>query len=602
MAETISLAFSTDFSDVRTELKKLPGMTEATAKKMADAFEPQFKKMQKSAKKTGSVVEAELTNVAEAGGDSERALIGLADVLEKVSPAAADAVRGLADVSGGIEGILKGSEALNPSLAAAAINIGGPVAAAVAVLGAAYASLTMELEAAMAAQERAAAVAAAVASAVRAQEIAELRLAVAKGVVADAVLQEALAQDQANAVFAQARAEIQAETEAIQKSIEWKETFLGSLQTLTAQYNEWISAIGNSLGPLGSLGSLIANITGLFADDERTVADLTVKMQGLETQEDNLKTATKNLAGTLVELGDVTIANAEATREAAQADRERQQAIADMIAEVEDFVAVQQAMSDELLALEFGQVYVDVLATIEEINEAVKMGALDEQDAIKLRKAAWTDYRQHVEKQTEIAAKKAEEELEAQLERQQLLVSLSMDSMTAIAEAAEAVLEASGKRSANIAKKLFRFKQVLAIAETIINTAQAMSRAFKDYIFPVSVGVAAAVGVLGTAQTIAIAAQKPPEFPIGGVVGGSADHTTIGVQEGEAILNRAATGALGEDAINDINAGMGGGGSLVVVQQYKHRTFDAVVEDNVRIPGSTMQRLSSRGRRAGRRK
>ncbi len=74
----------------------------------------------------------------------------------------------------------------------------------------------------------------------------------------------------------------------------------------------------------------------------------------------------------------------------------------------------------------------------------------------------------------------------------------------------------------------------------------------------------AAAGIVGpavAAQLAAIAAQKPPQFPTGGMV--SPDHVLVGVQPDEGIISRRGVAALGgPQAVDQINQGITPGATL----------------------------------------
>jgi hypothetical protein len=72
------------------------------------------------------------------------------------------------------------------------------------------------------------------------------------------------------------------------------------------------------------------------------------------------------------------------------------------------------------------------------------------------------------------------------------------------------------------------------------------------------------------------------------------------VRRGEAVLSPAGRSALGDSAINDLNAGvpMGGGQAIQVV--YGHRAFDYFVKSHLRTR-MTLPRALGKGTRTGQR-
>ena len=109
-------------------------------------------------------------------------------------------------------------------------------------------------------------------------------------------------------------------------------------------------------------------------------------------------------------------------------------------------------------------------------------------------------------------------------------------------------------------KKLFRFEQAINIAESYMNTSQAYTKALAQGGFLLGIPMATAVAVLGAAQIAVIAAQQPPSFQYGGLVGGephSRGGTMIEAERGEFVMSRRAVDALGVETMNRINRGGG---------------------------------------------
>ena len=108
--------------------------------------------------------------------------------------------------------------------------------------------------------------------------------------------------------------------------------------------------------------------------------------------------------------------------------------------------------------------------------------------------------------------------------------------------------------------------------------------------------LATAAGAAGAVQVAAIASEAP-SFHAGGVVG-QPDEMSATVRRGEAVLSPAGRSALGDAAINDLNAGvpMGGGQAIQVV--YGHKAFDYFVRNHLRTR-MTLPRALGRGTRTG---
>jgi len=160
--------------------------------------------------------------------------------------------------------------------------------------------------------------------------------------------------------------------------------------------------------------------------------------------------------------------------------------------------------------------------------------------------------------------------------------SLVMNSLSAVGTlsdiAINAILDSSetltkGQKDAAIA--LFVINKAAAVATGAVNTALAISNALAAASPPLNFVLAAAAGVAGVAATAAIAAEPPPSFHTGGIIG----DVGINAQEGEGILNRRAVQEIGAEGVDSLNRGGGMGDRVVVVNQTNNRsTFAATYE------------------------
>ena len=126
--------------------------------------------------------------------------------------------------------------------------------------------------------------------------------------------------------------------------------------------------------------------------------------------------------------------------------------------------------------------------------------------------------------------------------------------------------------------KSFRMKQSAAVAGILIDMAQSSARAFADYPFPASVGIAALAAGKAGLELAAVQSQPPPKFDVGGMVGQSdplaPDQTQAQLLTGEAVLDRATVQRLGgEQGLRELqNAPQQ---KVVVIQPFKH--FDRFI-------------------------
>tara|TARA_R100000808_G_scaffold5511_1_gene16727 strand:- start:5889 stop:8078 length:2190 start_codon:yes stop_codon:yes gene_type:complete len=102
------------------------------------------------------------------------------------------------------------------------------------------------------------------------------------------------------------------------------------------------------------------------------------------------------------------------------------------------------------------------------------------------------------------------------------------------------------------------------VAEAISNTALGITAAW-DEPFPLNVMLAALIATSGALQIQAIKGQK---YQYGGLVGGrrhSQGGTMIEAEQGEFVMSRDATEAIGIENLNRMNTGLGGGGGSTIV-------------------------------------
>ena len=109
-------------------------------------------------------------------------------------------------------------------------------------------------------------------------------------------------------------------------------------------------------------------------------------------------------------------------------------------------------------------------------------------------------------------------------------------------------------------EKMKDVKVMEAVSNTALGVTAALSKSP-----PMSFIMAALVAAQGAMQIKAIKAQK---YQYGGVVGGrrhSQGGTMIEAEQGEFVMSREATEAVGIENLNRMNAGLGGGGGASIV-------------------------------------
>jgi hypothetical protein len=129
--------------------------------------------------------------------------------------------------------------------------------------------------------------------------------------------------------------------------------------------------------------------------------------------------------------------------------------------------------------------------------------------------------------QDDIDKEDADAALAAEQDLQDKKFAIAFQSATAINEVGNAFFaaqlanaEAGSRKEYDIKKKQFNLNKAAAITSGVINTVQGITGALKDYPYPLSLIMAALVGVAGTAATASIASKQFPPYGGGGASGG----------------------------------------------------------------------------------
>ena len=116
--------------------------------------------------------------------------------------------------------------------------------------------------------------------------------------------------------------------------------------------------------------------------------------------------------------------------------------------------------------------------------------------------------------------------------------------------------------------KQFEVQKAMQIAETIMSTQAAVMKTLAKGVGFFSTPLAMIVAGMGAASVAMIAAQKPPKMQYGGLIGGrrhSAGGTMIEAEQGEFVMSRDATEAIGIENLNRMNTAGGGGGASIII-------------------------------------
>jgi hypothetical protein len=165
-----------------------------------------------------------------------------------------------------------------------------------------------------------------------------------------------------------------------------------------------------------------------------------------------------------------------------------------------------------------------------------------------------------------------------------------IDAVAALAEAVQDGQKKQSKAYKAAALVAYAANKASALLSIGMNTAEAVTKAIALFGPPPSPpGIAAMTSayVIGGLQAAAVLATDPPEFPAGGMVRPpSPDHYSVGVEPGEAVLSRQGVRSVGgEQGVAAANSGQAGGPVTIPIV-FRGRVIDRIISETVRNPGS----------------
>ena len=210
------------------------------------------------------------------------------------------------------------------------------------------------------------------------------------------------------------------------------------------------------------------------------------------------------------------------------------------------------------------------------------------------------------EKEAEHAREVAEQAAEEARKIQDAYLDSASTIVGAAADVFGTLAETMSEKNRDAAMAAFAVAKVAALSQVVIDTALAISNVNAAWAAapPVAAALSAAALAVGGAQAAAIAAEQP-SFHVGGLIAArgnqAPDEVSIRAQAGEAVLNRRAAERLGERGVNRLNRGQAPDQNVLVVQQYKHRTFDVFMQDHLKLPDSSLRKAMAGKTRVGHR-
>jgi hypothetical protein len=231
------------------------------------------------------------------------------------------------------------------------------------------------------------------------------------------------------------------------------------------------------------------------------------------------------------------------------------------------------------------QVGQDVLGTFDAITSVASdmLGSFTELNNMRI-----DELREQAEQEVE-AAEKANEawynsqtaKIERDLEAGRISQKEAIEERKRINEEMRAKQKAAqglAKDERRAALKSWRANKTIERTQAIMGAAKnaiALTPAFAYMGVGAPIAAAALAAASLVPQLAVINRQKPPEFPMGGMV--SPDHMLVGAQAGEGVATRRGVAAMGgPEQLARFNEGQRGGGDRIIVQLGRRTLADAV--------------------------
>ena len=608
---TVDLTVAADLSALRRELEKIGPITADQAAAMTNQLNKSIKAAENASRaaakaskvaadeaKAAGRAAADALNVASESatrfGDKAGAVGSnagkLAGILDMLVPGLGGVARGVADVADTAEVASVATKGLGVSMSST-LAVLGPVALAVAALGATYAYLSSELDEA----ERRQATAAERATT---QAEASARWAATTQEAADAV---AIATDAANG-----------EAIAIRKATQAVDEGAAAVRALAVAERDQAAAASKSFGSSRSDAARAAFATAQRAQADLEALDERISRATTEREFAIRSEYAKQRAAKETADAQIQAANAAAKRaadEAAVAEVERL-TLEQNAAYLQSIRALEETARAANEAQLTGAEAIEAAITrqIEKVNElaaaqversAGQAGQIANIEAEQV--AAITEIRAKGQADIDAiyeaaAAKRADEraaelaaESSAQRMRAEATASATSSLLGATSDAFAQAAEEQAKTNQDAAAASFAASKAAAVAQAVVNTALAISSA-NTLPPPANFIAMAAAGIAGAASLASIAAAPPPSF-----------NDTPGVQ----MMNQRGNVSLASgdyfaaarsptELQRQVGATAGGGGVSILQVRLGHKVLDQSVARTIQEGGRLSREISGR--------
>ena len=198
--------------------------------------------------------------------------------------------------------------------------------------------------------------------------------------------------------------------------------------------------------------------------------------------------------------------------------------------------------------------YKDLAESIEKVIETQQKKKMQDELINQAQETANAFIMAELNAQSEAQQRAMQSDIDAAKTRSDYKLAQARGDSKAMAK----IEEEAAKKTLKKRKELFRMNQALAMSNLVIDYLQAQGKEVASKgIFGLT--TAAILNVKLALALATVAAQKPPSFEMGGLVGGkrhSQGGTMIEAERGEFVMSRSAVQTAGVETMNRINQGL----------------------------------------------
>jgi hypothetical protein len=404
--------------------------------------------------------------------------------------------------------------------------------------------------------------------------------------------------------------------EGVDTTIKYKNT-IAELGAIVLAQLPGIDLLGQAFFGMESSGKNAADAWAAWNDESRdttrTAEEVADKLRAQQEAAEKARAAAEKLRKEQQEEAAAAKARAAAEKAATAATKAQTAADREAAAVIKEKLAAGKEWASSIMQ-DYGTVY-DMTAKAVESGKSAEVKALNEAQEKYEELSRIIQRRPEMAEQVSAAIVAVEGETSAKVteihtasaqEQSDMLTSTRDDLLSSTASTfgqLADMLASHGEQNKDAAMMAFRVSQAAALSEVAIHTSVAAMRAYRDLPPPANVIASGAYVALGAVQAGMIAAQSPPTFHSGGMIGASPDERLVTARAGEGVLTPQGVNAIGGPAgLAAANRGSAAPMQITVVQQYKHRAFGAFVQEDLKLSNSPLRQAIVGNVRVGHRR